>query len=75
MSLENRVDCPNCFGEGKILTAVHPKTSDRIYMCDKCRDIWEERNFDTAKCYSYDTFWLKTNRSEEDYISWEYIIK
>lgn len=76
MSIENRVNCPNCMGEGKMLTAVHPKTSDRIYMCDKCKDIWETRDFeDNTKCYSYDTFWLKTNRKESDYMSWEYIIK
>lgn len=73
--MENRINCPTCMGEGKILTAVHYLNGDRIYMCDKCKDVWESRNFDTSKAYSYETYMLKTNYKDEDFVSWEYIIK
>ena len=42
--MDNRVNCPHCKENGEILTAVCDKTSERIYMCDKCKDIWETRD-------------------------------
>ena len=75
MGMLNRIDCPSCMGEGKILTAVLPGSGERIYMCDICKDIWETRDFESSKAYSFDTYMLNTKRNESDFISWEYIIK
>lgn len=71
----NRINCPHCMKDGEIMTAVCEKTSERIYMCDRCKDIWETLDFSEEKSLSYDTYMLKVKKNMSDFISWEYVIR
>ena len=73
--MENRINCPHCKDDGEILRAVCEKTGERIYMCDRCKDIWESLDIKEEKSVSYDTYMLNTNRTESDFISWEYVVR